>query len=50
MALEITSADDPSDPDEWDESPQIHECGHMADDYYSCDENLAAITFERTVG
>ena len=36
---EITIADDPSDPDEWDDSVIIHEFGHMADDLYSCDDN-----------
>ncbi len=36
---EITIADDPSDPDAWDDSVIIHEWGHMADDYYSCDDN-----------
>lgn len=36
---EITLADDPSDPDAWDDSVIIHEWGHMADDYYSCDDN-----------
>ena len=36
---EITIADDPSDPDPWDDSVIIHEWGHMADDYYSCDDN-----------
>lgn len=36
---EMTIADDPSDPDMWDDSVIIHEWGHMADDYYSCDDN-----------
>ena len=36
---EITIADDPSDPDVWDDSVIIHEWGHMADDFYSCDDN-----------
>ncbi len=36
---EITIADDPSDPDQWDESVIMHEWTHMADDYYSCDGN-----------
>lgn len=36
---EITIADDPSDPDEWDDSVIIHEWGHMADDLYSCDDS-----------
>ncbi len=35
----ITIADDPSDPDQWDESIMIHEWGHFADDLYSCDDN-----------
>ena len=36
---EISIADDPSDPDQWDESVIIHEWGHSADDYYSCDDS-----------
>lgn len=36
---EIYIADDPSDPDPWDDSVIIHEWGHMADDLYSCDDN-----------
>ncbi|HMN28408.1 MAG TPA: hypothetical protein PKE45_09665, partial [Caldilineaceae bacterium] len=36
---EITIADDPSDPDQWDDSVIMHEWGHMADDYYGCDDN-----------
>ncbi len=36
---EITIADDPSDPDQWDDAVIMHEWGHSADDYYSCDEN-----------
>jgi hypothetical protein len=36
---EITIADDPSDPDEWDDSVIMHEWGHMADDKYGCDDN-----------
>ncbi|HNB52462.1 MAG TPA: hypothetical protein PK530_10985, partial [Anaerolineales bacterium] len=36
---ELTIADDPSDPDQWDDSVIIHEFGHSADDYYSCDDN-----------
>jgi hypothetical protein len=36
---EITIADDPSNPDQWDDSVIIHEWGHMADDRYSCDDN-----------
>ena len=36
---EITIADDPSDPDAWDDPVIIHEWNHMADDYYSCDDN-----------
>ncbi len=36
---EITIADDPSDPDQWDDSVIMHEWGHSADDYYSCDDN-----------
>jgi hypothetical protein len=36
---EITIADDPSDPDQWDEAIILHEWGHSADDYYSCDDN-----------
>ena len=34
---EITIADDPSDPDEWDDSVIIHEWGHFADDKRGCD-------------
>lgn len=36
---EITVADDPSDPDQWDDPVLMHEWGHSADDYYSCDDN-----------
>ncbi|HSR34878.1 MAG TPA: choice-of-anchor X domain-containing protein, partial [Anaerolineae bacterium] len=36
---EINIADDPSDPDPWDDSVIIHEWGHFADDIYSCDDN-----------
>jgi uncharacterized protein YegL len=36
---EITIADHPSQPDQWDDSVIIHEWGHMADDRYSCDDN-----------
>ena len=36
---EITIADDPSNPDQWDDSVIIHEWGHMADDRYSCDDS-----------
>lgn len=36
---EITIADDPSDPDMWDDSVIIHEWGHMATDEYSCNES-----------
>ena len=36
---EMTIADDPSDPDEWDDSVIMHEWGHMADDKYGCDDN-----------
>ena len=36
---EITIADDPSDPDQWDESVIMHEWAHTADDYYSCDDS-----------
>ncbi len=36
---EITIADDPSDPDQWDDSVIMHEWGHMADDEYGCDDN-----------
>ncbi len=42
---EITIADDPSDPDQWDESVIIHEWGHMADDEYSCDDNPGGTHF-----
>ena len=37
--VEITIADDPSDPDQWDESVIMHEFGHYIDDEYSCDDN-----------
>jgi hypothetical protein len=41
---EMTIADDPSDPDQWDESVIMHEWGHMADDEYSCDDTgLSAV-------
>jgi hypothetical protein len=36
---EITIADDPSTTDQWNESVIMHEWGHSADDYYSCDDN-----------
>ena len=36
---EITIADGPSDPDQWDESVIMHEWGHSADDYYGCDDS-----------
>ncbi len=36
---EMTIADDPSDPDQWDDSVIMHEWGHMADDEYGCDDN-----------
>ncbi|HYN87759.1 MAG TPA: hypothetical protein VER55_04480, partial [Ardenticatenaceae bacterium] len=36
---DITIADEPSDPDEWDDSVIIHEWNHFADDLYSCDDN-----------
>jgi len=36
---EITIADDPSDPDEWDDAVIIHEWGHFADDKSGCDDN-----------
>jgi hypothetical protein len=36
---EITIADDPSDPDQWDDSVIMHEWGHQADDNYGCDDN-----------
>ena len=36
---EITIADDPSDPDQWDDPIVMHEWGHSSDDYYSCDDN-----------
>jgi|GEM_PF-1971402 len=36
---EMTIADGPSDPDQWDDSVIMHEWGHMADDYYGCDDN-----------
>ncbi len=36
---EITVADDPSDPDQWDDPVIMHEWGHSADDEYSCDDN-----------
>jgi hypothetical protein len=35
---EITIADGPSDSDEWEESAIMHEWGHSADDFYSCDD------------
>lgn len=38
-AGEITIADDPSSPDEWDEPVIMHEWAHMADDKYSCDDS-----------
>lgn len=42
---EITIADDPSDPDEWDDSVIMHEWGHMADDKYGCDDNAGGEHF-----
>jgi hypothetical protein len=36
---EITIADDPSDPDQWDDSVIMHEFGHATDDEFSCDDN-----------
>ena len=39
MWNEMTIADGPSDPDQWDDSVIMHEWGHMADDYYGCDDN-----------
>jgi hypothetical protein len=36
---EITIADGPSDPDPWDDAILMHEWGHFADDYYSCDDS-----------
>ena len=36
---DISIADEASDPDPWDDSVIIHEWGHMADDYYGCDDN-----------
>ena len=38
-ANDISIADDPSDPDPWDDSVIAHEWGHFADDYYGCDDN-----------
>ncbi|NJM42587.1 MAG: hypothetical protein HC853_18505, partial [Anaerolineae bacterium] len=35
---DITVADDPSDPDPWDDGVILHEWAHMADDHYSCDD------------
>jgi hypothetical protein len=36
---DISIADDPSDPDPWDDSVIMHEWGHQADDFYGCDDN-----------
>ncbi len=36
---EITISDDPSNDAQWDESVIMHEWGHSADDYYSCDDS-----------
>ncbi len=36
---EMTIADAASDPDQWDDSVIMHEWGHMADDFYGCDDN-----------
>ena len=36
---EITISDDPSNDGQWDESVIMHEWGHSADDYYSCDDS-----------
>ncbi len=36
---EITIADDPSDPDEWDDAIVMHEWGHASDNHYSCDDS-----------
>ena len=36
---EITIADDPSDPDAWDDTVIMHEYMHFLDDQYGCDEN-----------
>ncbi|MEZ4709824.1 MAG: VWA domain-containing protein [Caldilineaceae bacterium] len=36
---QITIADGPSDPDQWDDSVIIHEWTHQADDNYGCDDN-----------
>jgi len=36
---EITIADGPGDPDQWDESVIMHEWGHFATDHYGCDES-----------
>jgi len=48
---EITIADDPSNPDQWDDSVIIHEWGHMADDIYSCDDSPGGPHFlNRLVG
>ncbi|MGB5050687.1 MAG: hypothetical protein WBO46_17205 [Caldilineaceae bacterium] len=37
---EITIGTQTADPDDWDESPIIHEYGHFIEDNYSCDESL----------
>lgn len=42
---EITVADDPSDPDEWDDSVIMHEWAHSSDDEYSCDDNPGGTHF-----
>jgi len=39
VRAEMYIADGPGDADAWDDSVIIHEWGHMADDYYSCDDN-----------
>lgn len=42
---EMTIADDPSDPDEWDDSVIMHEWAHSSDDEYSCDDNPGGTHF-----
>lgn len=37
---EITISAQSTDDDTWDDSPIIHEYGHMIEDNYSCDESL----------
>ena len=36
---EITLADGPSNPDQWDDSVIMHEWNHQADDNYGCDDS-----------